>query len=133
MVALFLDENLASNAVARQLRAAGHMVYLPQDLGLLREDDPPVLAAAASRSAVLVTNNIGDFVELHREHERTGAPHPGILLALRTDPATLVQGLERVARLLTPALAANQLIYLDSFGTEDEAQNFAISLALPSE
>ena len=76
MVALFLDENLASAAVARQLRAAGHAVYMPQELGLLKAPDPVILAEATSRAAVVVTNNIHDFVDLHRKHERTGEPHP---------------------------------------------------------
>jgi predicted nuclease of predicted toxin-antitoxin system len=128
VVALFLDENLASAAVARQLRAAGHTVYVPQELGLLRASDPTILTEAASRSAVVVTNNIHDFVELHHDHELTGRPHSGIILALRTDPPTMVQRLERAARLLTSASAKGQLLYLDSFSSEEEAQNYAISL-----
>jgi predicted nuclease of predicted toxin-antitoxin system len=128
VVALFLDENLASASVARQLRAAGHTVYLPQELGLRRAHDPIILAEAASRSAVVVTNNVHDFVELHRKYERTGEAHPGIMLALRTDPSRLIQSLERAARLLTPRIAASQQMYLDSFKSEDEARNYVIAL-----
>ncbi len=82
---------------------------------------------------LVVTNNIHDFVELHCEHARSGEPHPGIILALRTDPSTLVQKLERAARLLTAAIAANQLMYLDSFGSEEAAQSFAVSLTPASD
>jgi hypothetical protein len=44
MIALFLDENLASNNVARQPKLAGHTVFLPQELGYV---------ARASRSEVI--------------------------------------------------------------------------------
>jgi hypothetical protein len=41
----------------------------------------------------------------------------------------LIQRLERAARLLTPALAANQLMELPMFGTEERGLLYVASLS----
>src|SRR5690242_7858453 len=53
VVALYLDDNVASRRMARQLRAAGHLIYLPEDVGAAGAEDAVHLEAAIALSAVL--------------------------------------------------------------------------------
>ena len=132
MVPLYLDENLADNAIARQLQAAGFSIYTPQQSGTRTLDDQPVLAAATQLGAVLVTYNRRHFEPMHTEWEASGREHAGILVSHRLSPGELFTKLERAARLLTPETARNQLMELSLFDTEDHAQSYVTSLGPPA-
>ncbi len=128
MVSLFLDENLAKNRIARQLRAAGFSIFTPQETATRTLDDPPILEAATQLSAVVVTYNRGDFKSLHGEWRALGRNHAGILMSQELSPGELFTRLERAARLLTPGTVHNQLMELSLFDTEEHAQSYVISL-----
>jgi len=128
VVPLYLDENLADNAIARQLQAAGFSISTPQASGTQTFDDPPMLEAATRLGAVLVTYNRSDFEPLHAEWEASAREHAGILVSQELSPGRLFIRLERAARLLTPDMVRNQLMELSLFDTEDHAQAYVISL-----
>lgn len=54
---LYLDDCLIAKQVARQLRAAGHLVYVTSDLGVKGQDDELHLETATRLSAVLASQN----------------------------------------------------------------------------
>ena len=112
MAPLYLDENLADNAIARQLQAAGFSIHTPQHSGTLTFDDPPTLEAATRLGAVVVTYNRRHFEPMHHDWMASAREHAGILVSRRLSPGELVTRLERAARLLTPQTARNQLMEL---------------------
>lgn len=115
--------------MARQLRAAGHVVYMARELGLKGQEDLPQLIKASEFGAVLTTQNQGDFRRLHDEWHVAGRDHAGILLTRQLRAVgTKIERLERAARLLTPDRAANQVLRLDLFGTEEQARGYVRSL-----
>jgi hypothetical protein len=59
----------------KQLIAAGHTVTVPPDLATSGMDDLVHLQAAATRGLVVITKDVDDFEELHRQ----GNQHAGIL------------------------------------------------------
>lgn len=76
---LLLDEHF-SPEIARQLRNRGHdVVAAREQLELHGLSDRELLAVATVEGRAVVTENVGDFVELHRRlilgHER----HAGII------------------------------------------------------
>jgi len=132
LLALYLDECLEEKEVARQLRAAGHLVYLASDLGLKGQSDEQQLRTATELGAAIATQNQADFTRLHRQWQAEGRPHPGILLTRqRLNVGLKIQRLGRAARLLTQETAANQLLRLDQFATEQEGLLYLASLSPP--
>jgi predicted nuclease of predicted toxin-antitoxin system len=76
---LLLDEHI-SPEIARQLRSRGHDVLAARE----RDDlhglpDPDLLAVATTEHRALVTENVADFVELHRQAVIRGSSHAGIV------------------------------------------------------
>jgi hypothetical protein len=130
VVPLYLDECLTDKALARQLRAAGHLIYLISELGYLGRDDPFQLESATGLAAVLVTQNQRDFVPLHHQWQAEGLTHSGILLTRWLPIGARVERMERAARLLTPDIASNQLLQLDLFATDQQAQQYIESLSV---
>ena len=110
------------------LRAAGHLLYLPNELGVWGQDDEPHLLTATRLGAVLVTINQRDFEPLHHKWESEEQEHAGILLSRRLETGELFRRLDFAARLLVPDAAHNQLMNPSLFQTEEEARNYAISL-----
>ncbi|HVA26519.1 MAG TPA: DUF5615 family PIN-like protein [Chloroflexota bacterium] len=128
MVALYLDENTAQKRVARPLRAAGHTLYLAQELALAGAADMLQLETATKLGAVIVTKDISDFPRLHEEWQASGREHAGIVLCRELETGRRFTYLERVARLLTPEAARNQLMHLDMFKIEELAEAYVIAL-----
>ncbi len=84
---LYLDDDLASPALAQRLRQAGHDAQLPSDVGMGGEDDSVHLAHAVRQARVCLTRNYGDFQNLHDLVVAVQGHHPGILVVRRdNDP-----------------------------------------------
>lgn len=115
--------------MARQLRAAGHLIYLARQFGLERADDEVHLTKATELGAVLVSQNQKHFDRLHNDWQAQGRSHAGILDTHQLDTGPMMERLERAARLLTPELARNQLMKLSMFKAEGLAQLYVQSLA----
>ena len=79
MVPLHFDENMAQRTLARQLREAGHLVYLAGEIEPEGVDDSVQLEAASKLGAVLITKDLGDFPIVHKEWQRSGRNHSGII------------------------------------------------------
>ena len=77
---LVLDEHF-SPEIARQLRGRGHDVVVAREL-LIGPDwsDAELLRRATDDGRSVVTENAGDFVELHRAAVISGRRHAGIIL-----------------------------------------------------
>jgi hypothetical protein len=105
------------------------LLYLPTELGVRGQRDERHLAQAANLGAVLVTQNRQDFAPLFHRWEAEEREHPGILLVVRLTPLPRkIAYLERAARLLTPKAARNQLMELELFDTEEQAEAYVAAL-----
>ena len=123
MVSTYLDDCIEQRRLARQLRAAGHLLYLPSEIGVAGQADELHLTTAAGLAAVLATHNQKHFVPLHDRWQSEGRSHAGVILVRQRDDTGLKVGaLLRAARLLTPEAPANQLMYLQMFNTEAGAR-----------
>ena len=96
---LYLDDSADGDEYRERLRAAGHEVVSPRDVGMVGAADSAHLAYAGRESLVVVTKDARDFGELHR----AGIGHAGIL-ALYTDndrrrDMTAVEVVSAIARL----------------------------------
>jgi predicted nuclease of predicted toxin-antitoxin system len=129
LVPLYLDDCLIAKQVARQLRAAGHVLYVTSELGLKGQQDQAHLEAATTLGAVLVSQNQRDFVPLHRRWQALGREHAGIIITPQVPIGIRIKRLERAARLLNPEAARNQLMELNLFETEELGQAYVISLS----
>ena len=128
MVPLYLDDCLIAKQVARQLRAAGHLVYVTSELGVEGQDDELHLEAATRLGAVLASQNQKHFAPLHHRWQAEGRRHSGILITRQLSIGLRVQSLRRAARLLTAEIAENQLMRLDPFANEERALMYVESL-----
>jgi predicted nuclease of predicted toxin-antitoxin system len=77
---LYLDENINDHTLAALLRAAGHTVVQPGDVGLTHTSDPRHLNHAIAHGLVLLTADCDDFEDLHQLILTAGGKHLGILL-----------------------------------------------------
>ena len=129
MIALFLDECVSDTRVARQLRLAGHLVFLPIELGTDGWDDEPQLEEASKRQALFVTANVRHFKPIHDRWVAAGHTHSGILQApQQADPGWWLARLSRAARVLDPTLTLNQLLDIHLFESDASAEAYAESL-----
>jgi len=115
--------------LARQLRVAGHLIYVTTELGLGGADDEVQLAKAEELGAVLASQNQQHFEPLHHRWQAEGRTHAGILVTHQVRIGLKVRWLERAIRLLTPELARNQLMKLPMFESEEKGLLFVSSLA----
>lgn len=100
---LLLDEHF-SPAIARQLRSRGNDVVAARErVELHGLDDRELLALATTERRAIVTENVADFAELHRQSVVRGDPHAGLVFTSpRRFPRTrraigrLVRGLDRL-------------------------------------
>ena len=97
---LLLDEHF-SPEIARQLRSRGHDVEAARERPELHGlADRELLAVATDERRALVTENVADFVELHRQSVLHGDPHAGIVFTSpRRFPRTR-RGIGRMVRSL---------------------------------
>lgn len=94
---LLLDEHF-SPEIARQLRARGQDVVAARELDHLHGlTDADLLAWAAAERRALVTENVVDFVELHRRSILRRQPHAGIVF---TSPRRFPRTRRAIGRLV---------------------------------
>ncbi len=103
---LLLDEHFTPE-IARQLRSRGHDVEAARERVDLRGmSDRELLGAATRERRSVVTENVADFVELHRQSVLTHQPHAGIIFtSARRYPRTR-RAIGMVVRALDALLGA---------------------------
>jgi hypothetical protein len=115
--------------LVRQLRAAGHSIYLPSEFEVGGRSDELHIVGATALGAVLVTHNQRHFAPLHHVWESDSRRHGGIILVVQDEDIRVKFAcLDRVARLLTLEAARGQLMYLQMFDSEERAKAYASSL-----
>lgn len=77
---LYLDDNLTDRRVVAYLQRAGHAVVLPAEAGHSGASDAKHFTSAIHYTAVLLTQNYKDFIELHDLILAAGGSHPGLFL-----------------------------------------------------
>jgi hypothetical protein len=77
---LYIDDDSVDSLLIKLLRAAGHDVMIPHDIGKAGAADADHLLEAVRRSRVVMTKNHGDFDALHRLIMYLGGHHPGIFV-----------------------------------------------------
>lgn len=103
---LLLDEHF-SPEIARQLRTRGHDVFAARertDLHGLADAD--LLALATTERRAVVTENVADFVELHRMSVVTRRPHYGIVFTSPRQFPRARRAIGRMVRALDALLTA---------------------------
>jgi len=85
---LYVDDNLASHLLIVLLRAAGHTVVQPADVGLAGASDARHLTYAIGQTLITLTADYEDFLDLHNLIKAASGSHPGILVVRdETDPS----------------------------------------------
>lgn len=72
---IYVDDCANARQLVVLLRAAGHQVVVPADVGLSGQDDVKHLAYATANRLTLLTKDPDDFYELHQSSDQ----HAGIL------------------------------------------------------
>lgn len=105
---LLLDEHF-SPEIARQLRRRRHDVIAAREHPELHSlTDADLLAHATDQRRAIVTENVVDFVELHRIAVTTGARHHGLIFtSSRTFPRSK-RAMGRLVRALDALLDAHR-------------------------
>jgi hypothetical protein len=80
---LYIDDCASDVLLVRLLKAAGHRVVVPVEVGLKEHPDAEHFAYAAAQGLVLLTKNPRDFLALHR----TNPNHAGLLFIYSRDRA----------------------------------------------
>jgi predicted nuclease of predicted toxin-antitoxin system len=101
-VKLLLDHHY-STRIAESLRAHGHDVLAAVERGWHMESDETLLALCAAEQRVLLTNNVADFMALHRHWLAADRQHAGIVFTsdqslprTRAGIGVVVDALERM-------------------------------------
>jgi len=79
MLRLLTDENLNNHIVRGLSRRNPDLdIARVQDVGLLRTDDPTILAWAAETGRVVVTHDVSTMTRFGYERVKRGEPMPGV-------------------------------------------------------
>jgi hypothetical protein len=101
---LLLDEHF-SPEIARQLRARGHDVVAARErLEVHGLTDRDLLTLASDESRVIVTENVADLAELHRQQILTGDGHAGLVFTSPKGFPRTRRGIGRLVRALSALL-----------------------------
>jgi predicted nuclease of predicted toxin-antitoxin system len=85
---LYLDDDTASQLLAKLLRNAGHDVQMPNDAGMAGSPDPVHLTAAIADNRICLTKNHDDFWTLHKLIKQARGGHPGIIVVRQDNDPT---------------------------------------------
>lgn len=77
MITLYLDEDMSRHQLVWALRARGFDVLTSFEAGMNGQVDDCQLRFAASHGRMLLTANVRDFAQLHRDWLRQGRGHSG--------------------------------------------------------
>jgi predicted nuclease of predicted toxin-antitoxin system len=106
---LYLDDDIASQRLAQILRAAGHDVQLPADVGLTGKPDAIHLAHACREQRACLSRNYADFEDLHDLVVAVNGQHAGILIVRRDNdprrnlaPHAIVRAIAKLIAAQTP-------------------------------
>jgi hypothetical protein len=105
-VRVLLDEHF-SPEIARQLRDRGHDAVAMRELEARGLADRDVLALATLQRRAIVTENVADFVELHRVAFITGAAHFGVVFTSPRQFPRTRRAIGRMVRALEALIAAH--------------------------
>lgn len=76
-----LDVHISGPGVGRELERRGHDVLAVDQSQALRElEDPELLALAESQERILITSNVGDFIEEATSWAIVGKSHAGCIM-----------------------------------------------------
>ncbi|MBA3727040.1 MAG: DUF5615 family PIN-like protein [Armatimonadetes bacterium] len=85
---LYLDDNAAAPLLAKLLRAAGHDVQLPVEVGMAGEPDAVHLTRTIREGRTCVTKDHRDYLILHTLIMQAQGRHPGILVVRKDNDLT---------------------------------------------
>jgi len=106
-VRLLLDEHF-SPEIARQLRDRGHDAVAAREFVEVRGlSDRDLLALATTQRRAIVTENVGDFVELHRAAIITQTAHFGLIFTSSRQFPRTRHAIGRMVRALDTLLASH--------------------------
>ncbi len=113
-----LDEDCQSAALAAALRAHGIDVVRTTEAGIRGVDDSAQLEYATGEAAVIVTNNICDFTELHARWLAEGRFHAGIVLFPQQGYSIgeVVRRLAHLRRAMSAEEMRNRMEWLSGWG-----------------
>jgi predicted nuclease of predicted toxin-antitoxin system len=108
----YFDEDV-SVIVAKIIRAHGFKVVCASEVKECGRSDEEQLQYATKNSHILVTHNIRDFMELHRDCLKKGFHHYGIILATRKrDNYEFARRLLELLQQIEPGGLDNQIRYI---------------------
>jgi predicted nuclease of predicted toxin-antitoxin system len=103
---LYLDDDSASQLLAKLLRNAGHDVQIPSDAAVAGKDDAVHLTHAIQQDRVCLTRNHGDFENLHNLVMAARGSHPGVLVVRQDNDPTRDLSPRGIVRAIQNLLAA---------------------------
>ena len=117
-VRLQLDEGCQSWALGSALRQHGIDTQTSDHSALSGVDDSAQLISATKSSRVFVTNNIRDFVPLHKTWRENSQNHSGIIVLHQQEFSTgeIVRRITRLSRTLSAEEMRDRLEWLSSWG-----------------
>ncbi|HVS36266.1 MAG TPA: DUF5615 family PIN-like protein [Gemmataceae bacterium] len=115
---IYLDDDSAAALLVRLLKADGHDVVYPDQVGYGGKPDPAHFLFAIQNRRVLLTGNNDDFELLHDLVLGAGGRHPGLLVVRKDNDRKRDLDARRIARALrkliqSGAPIADELIILN--------------------
>jgi hypothetical protein len=111
---LYLDHDVHLYFIAA-LGRHGYEAHSTQEFGNQRLSDEAQLIFAAKQNWVLLSYNIGDFLDLHQRWLRQGKEHTGLLLASQFNPTRTFRRLLNLLFLADPGDLYNRVLFLGSW------------------
>lgn len=118
MTRFYFDDNNASRAVLRGLRALGLECFGSHECGNSGLADVDHLLFAAAESMTLVTEDASDFPRLHATFVATGRHHSGVIVVpqARLSAGEIVRRLHEIAQLAEAQDLDDRLLWLLEWG-----------------
>lgn len=113
-IRLYVDEDVHP-MVAAALRARGFDAISVHETGRRGLADSEQMVFAVTMERALLTFNMVDFLELHRERLKTGQSHWGIILCEQAPVGEMVRRLLNLLNRVTADELRNQVYWLQSF------------------
>lgn len=108
---VYTDEDMYAT-VARALRERGYDAVTTPEMGNLGRSDVDQLIYAVSQKRAILTFNVHDFVQLHKEYIRFNREHWGIIVSKRLPLGEVVKRMLNLLNNLSAEEMHNRLEYL---------------------